>query len=142
MDGLEDISINFFLASLILVSLFYRAIRLQCTTKYLDLTTRHISLTVHCKFNEKEKIINEVEKISQFKMPLRTLWPHPNSWFDNKMTLIYIFKLSKLMVIKFCFSEVSLNFTCDKFVTYYFRKKRQTFEGFKDLESVTDIGNM
>ena len=46
------------------------------------------------------------------------------------------------MVIKFCFSEVSLNFTCDKFVTYYFRKKRQTFEGFKDLESVTDIGNM
>ena len=45
-------------------------------------------MTVHCKFNEKEKIINEVEKISQFKMPLRTLWPHPNSWFDNKMTLI------------------------------------------------------
>ena len=57
-------------------------------TKYLDLTTRHINLTVHCEFNEKEKIINEVEKISQFKMPLRTLWPHPNSWFDNKMTLI------------------------------------------------------
>ena len=98
-------------------------------------------MTVHCKFNEKEKIINEVEKISQFKMPLRTLWPHPNSWFDNKMTLIYIFKLSKLMVIKFCFSEVSLNLS-DKFVTYYFRKKRQTFEGFKDLESVTDIENM
>ena len=45
------------------------------------------------------------------------------------------------MVIKFCFSEVSLNLS-DKFVTYYFRKKRQTFEGFKDLESVTDIENM